>query len=482
MEDRSVEILGMSFDLWVVLGLLAFSVIVTLGTNWLVARFRHAMPGWGRAPGAILASVIWIALVTAAGLLAVRYIERIDNAAVGYLLFGLGAFLLSLLRAFVYHPPPSGVDALSSYLVHNLLYLLVAASFYLALSWLSGHPAEPLLLIPLFFGALLPDLDTHASPLGRLVPFISRRLEAWLGHGQELHTPAAAALVALVTAPLLLFASAQVWYVMPLGFLSHLIVDMLAPQGLMLFWPITRRRYFLFGFLSEPGGPAERRLAAGLIVVLAALLLVVDWGPEPAPPVAQPTYEQNVERYYSLRGRNRVFARIEGSWQATGRRWSAYLEILNATGESFTLWDSFTGEIFTAGRTPEDNFYLSSISLVTGEEVRVKPVEVNLENQRLADALPVVYQMQREPGLLYIYISGDVITPDRLHTDYAQTSLRKVQAQDTGQYTLHYLTAAEFIELAAAQVERADLTITATYATSPAGPTATPLPTPAMLP
>ena len=55
----------MSFDLWVVLGLLAFSVIVTLGTDWLAARFRHAKPGWGRAPGPILASVIWIALIAA---------------------------------------------------------------------------------------------------------------------------------------------------------------------------------------------------------------------------------------------------------------------------------------------------------------------------------------------------------------------------------------------------------------------------------
>jgi inner membrane protein len=477
-----MEILGMSFDLWVVLGLMAFSVIVTLGTDWLAARFQHATPEWGRAPGPILASVIWIVLIAAAGLLAVRYIERIDPAAVGYLVFGLGAFLLSLLRAFLYRPPTTRVQVLSSYLVHNLLYLLAAANLYLALSWLSGHPAKPLLLIPLFFGALLPDLDTHASPLGRLVPFISRRLEAWLGHGQEWHTPAAAALVALITTPLLVIANAQVWYVLPLGFLAHLIVDMLTPQGLMLFWPITRRRYFLFGFLNEPGGPAERRLGAGLIVVLAALLLVVDWGPEPAPPVAQLTYTQNVERYYSLRGRNRVFAHIEGSWQVSGRRWGAYLEILNATGDSFILWDSFTGEIFTAGRAPEDNFYLSSISLVTGEAVRVKPVEVGLENERLAEALPVVYQMQREPGLLYIYISGDVITPERLRTDYVQTSLRKVQAQDTGQYSLHYLTGAELIEMAAIEVEQAALVITATYATSPAGPTATPLPTPAVLP
>jgi membrane-bound metal-dependent hydrolase YbcI (DUF457 family) len=482
MGDRSVEILGMSFDVWVVLGLLAFSVIVTLGANWLVARFRHAMPERGRAPGPILASVVWIVLVTATGLLATRYIERIDNAWIGYLAFGLGAFLLSLLRASLYRPSPAHAEALSSYLVHNLLYLLVAAILYLALAWLTGHPAKPLLLIPLFVSALLPDLDTHASPLGRLVPFVSRRLEAWLGHGQELHTPAAAALVALFTAPLLFLTNAQVWYVIPLGFLSHLIVDTLAPQGLMLVWPIARNRYFLLGILSEPGGLAERRLAAGLIVVLAALLLVVDWGPEPAPPVAQLSYEQTVERYYSLRGRNRVFARIEGSWQATGRRWGAYLEILNATGQSFLLWDSFTGEMFTAGHAPEDNFYLSTINLVTGEAVRVKPVEVDLENERLADALPLVYQMQQEPGLLYIYVSGDVITAERLHTDYAQTSLRKVQAQDTGQYSLRHLTAAEFIELAAIEVERADLIITATYATSPTGPTATPLPTFAVLP
>jgi inner membrane protein len=470
----------MSFDLWVVLGLLAFSVIVTLGTNWLASRSWHATPGWGRRPGPVVASVIWIALVTAASLLATRYIERISNAMLGYLAFGLGAFLLSLLRALLYRPVQGNKPL--SYAVHNLLYLLAAAILYLALSWLSGHPAKPLLLILLFLGALLPDLDRHDSLLGRLVPFVSRRLEAWLGQGEEWHTPAVAALVALVTTPLIFLANTQVWYMIPLGFLSHLAVDLLNPQGLMLLWPVRRKRYFLFGFLSEPGGLAERRMAAGLLVVLAALLLVVDWGPEPTPPVAQLTYEQTVERYYSLRGRNRAFAHIEGSWQATGRRWGAYLEILNATGESFILWDSFTGEIFTAGRAPQDNFYLSSINLVTGEAVHVKPVEAQLENQQLADALPVVYQMQLEPGLVYIYVSGDVSADDPIHTDFAQTHLRKIQKDDSGHYSLHYLTAAEFIELAAIEVERADLIISATYALSPTGPTATPLPTSAVLP
>jgi len=336
----------------------------------------------------------------------------------------------------------------------------------------------------------LPDLDSHDSVLGRLLPFMSRPLEARLGHLQQWHSLASNAFIALITAPLVLLFGLEAWYPIPLAFFSHLILDMLTPEGLMLLWPVTDTRYLIFGGpIKSPGGRTERRLAASLAIVCTMLLLVVDIGPPKPSPVASLTYEQTLERYHALRGRNLIFADVEGTWQATGRRMSGRFEILNASDQSFVMLDRYDGKVFSAGRSSSDNLYLNRITLQPGSPVRVKPAEIHLQDEPLTEGLPVLYQMQREPGLQHIYVSGDVIIPglsDLISTtlpiDYAQTSLRRIEAQDPGHYRLYYLTASELIALANQQVSMADLVIVATYATPAAGPTVTPLPSPPTTP
>jgi hypothetical protein len=184
-----------------------------------------------------------------------------------------------------------------------------------------------------------------------------------------------------------------------------------------------------------------------------------------------------------MRGRIQVFAYIDGSWQISGRPISGQFEILNASNQSFIVLDRYSGRIFTAGRSGEDNVYLNRISLQTGPSIVVKPVEIHLEHQPLADALDSVYEMQQEPGLQHIYVSGELLFPIQqdadgpvLQADYSQTDLRRIRTHGAGHYSLHYLSAADLIELADYQVETAELVIVATCARPANGPTVTPLP------
>jgi inner membrane protein len=492
---------GMTIDPRILAGMLAFSTAVTLLTNWLAAGARR--PAWPRriclVHGAgVIASVVWIVLVYVAGVIAARYIERIEHAIWGYLAFGLGALLLSWIRAILYRRMLAEQNERErrdeksklEFWIQLTIYLLFPTVVFLALSWLLQRRADPFLLVPLGVGAMLPDLDSRTSALGRLLPCISHPLEARVGYLQEWHTLAANALVAVLTLPLIWLFDVQVWYLLSLGFLSHLMLDLLAPQGLMLFWPLTRTRYNVFGgHLDRPGSPFEHRLAVGLAVTALLLLLAVDIGPPALPTTPPPSYEQTLERYYSMRGNNQVFAYVEGTWQATGKRMSGWLEILNAAGESFTMLDRFDGKVFTGGRGAQDNLYLNRITLRAGPSVRVKPSEIHLKDQRLAAGLAVLYEMQREPGLEHIYVSGDVIVPvlpgsgnPVLLQDYAQTSLRRIQLQEPGHYTLHYLTASDLIALGNVLVETADLVIVATYVSPDEGPTVTPLPPPPSTP
>jgi len=486
---------GMDIAPWTIVGISAYSIVVTLVASWIVADFRRL-----QLPSAftlrflvdLIADLIWMVLLYVFGVLAVRYIERMPNAITGYLLLGSAGFFLSWARAALYQRVQkqrgpvqhSKGKALSVLLLHNLNYFLLALVVYLVLSWLLRLPLEPLLLIPLWIGALLPELDWRDSLTGRLVPWISQKLEDRVGHLEEWHTPAAAVLVAIVSAPVSLVFGAQAAYLIPLGFVSHLFVDMLAPRGIMLLWPVRRTRYGLFrGILEAPGSIAERVLAGSLAAVAVLLLLAVGSHPEPAP-APTPSCEQTLERYYSMRGRTQVFAYIEGSWQISGRPISGWFEILNALDSSFLLLDRYTREVFTAGQTAADNVYLTRVVLRSGSPTVIKPVEIHLEDETLSEALGIVYQMQHEPGLKYIYVSGELVLARSQQStalpqvDLSQTNLRKVQQQSEASYGLQYLTASEFIELAAVHIETAELLIVATYVPAEAGPTVTPLPSP----
>ncbi|MGD8517174.1 MAG: metal-dependent hydrolase [Anaerolineae bacterium] len=481
-----------TIPVWVILGLLAGSVVVTLVANWLVVRLNPRFQRRKLSLGRVVAELIWMLLVFAAGLVVFRYLERLGGLGAGFVLFGLLAFALSVGRAHLYarSAADSGTgwrwnaESWQNLLLPGLSYLFAATILYFLLSWLLNSRVQLGLLLPLYVGALLPDLDSPDSLLGRLFPFLSRPLAARFGPGQVWHTPAAAGLIALVTSPLILWTSVEAWALIILGYASHLLLDLLRPEGIMLLWPLRHTRYaILGGALGSAPGWAQGRLVLLLAAGAALLLLVIQVGPEPPPPAPTLTYQESLDRYQAVRGRSLVFSDVEGTWQATGRRVADRFEILNAQGESFVLLDRYTGRVFTAGRSGEDNLYAHRLSVVTGAPADIKAIEVQLEDQQVAEALPVLYQMQQEPGLEHIFVSGDVVLANAeegnlaLRPDYAQTRLRKIRLEAPGHYTLHYLTAAELIELAAVPAASADLVIVATYLTVPSGPTPTALPT-----
>jgi len=489
----------LGIDLWVQAGLLAFALAVTLLAEWLVARSQDESLWPDRRLLRLfddwLSRLVWVALMFAWAAIAVRYLERAGNPLPGYVLAALAAFLLSLVRAVLYRrtvqPPGQGGRLQVTGqrpgwrdFLHGAIYVLVALVLLLLLIWIAGQRLQWLALFILVLGALLPDLDNQASLLGRALPFLSRPLQDTLGTRQAWHTPAVAAGLAILGLPLLAVGGWQAWIALPLGFLAHLLVDLFSPRGIMLLWPLSRSRHTLLGGpLAEPGGRVERWLSAVLGLAGLLLALVVGVGAEPPPPIVVPSYEQTLDRYYGLRGRSQVFANVQGTWQASGRRMAGAFEVLNAVGPSYILLDRYTGQVFSAGRAADDNLYLNGISLQTGEEVRVKPAEIRLAGEPLANALPVLYQMQAEPGVQHIYVSGELmlaVGSPAPPVELDRTSLRRVRQLAEGHYALQYLTAAEFIAMAGAvEAEAADLLVVGTYTVAAGGPTATPLPLPA---
>lgn len=129
-------------------------------------------------------------------------------------------------------------------------------------------------MIPgVLLGALLPDIDHPSSILGRLLRIISLPISKLCGHRGFTHS---------LVAWLILLISCYQWlsskWDIPhdliqaflLGYMSHLVADMLTPSGVPFLWPLPFR--FCLPVLRSKSNKRAERFIAIVLTVCACLL------------------------------------------------------------------------------------------------------------------------------------------------------------------------------------------------------------------
>lgn len=114
---------------------------------------------------------------------------------------------------------------------------------------------------------LLPDIDHPKSLLGQRLSWISRPVARVFGHRGFTHSLlAVGAGVALLQLkfPADWLLPADVFQSMVVGYLSHIVADMLTPAGVPLLWP-CRWRFRLPLLRSQKGNQLERALCLVLV-------------------------------------------------------------------------------------------------------------------------------------------------------------------------------------------------------------------------
>jgi inner membrane protein len=147
-----------------------------------------------------------------------------------------------------------------------------ALSCYWLFSLAIGKPVFILDSLVALFAGLLPDIDHPQSALGRKLPFISVPLSAIFGHRGFTHSLLA---VAIVAGTLIYFMGDPVyrqwyWAIAPLcvGYLSHILGDLLTSSGVPLFYP-HKRKYTLNAFTT---GDIKEKIAVGLLTIAVLIL------------------------------------------------------------------------------------------------------------------------------------------------------------------------------------------------------------------
>lgn len=119
------------------------------------------------------------------------------------------------------------------------------------------------------FAALLPDIDHPRAPLRRKLGVVGNVAFGSLKHRGLTHT--LIALVAVASAALTALPN-LVGAVVAVGYLSHLLSDMLTVSGLPVFWPYKKESYHIAPkpLRITTNTLPEHLLALGLLVVIGS--------------------------------------------------------------------------------------------------------------------------------------------------------------------------------------------------------------------
>ena len=123
-------------------------------------------------------------------------------------------------------------------------------------------------MIGLLFGVLIVDLDSKKSKVGNY--FVFRPLQFFVKHRGFMHSLLFGFLLMVVFS----MFSVNVAFGLIVGFLSHLFLDCLTKQGVMLFWPVSTKR---IGFFIKSGGLVEDVLFVFLLLLNIFMVFMVFW-------------------------------------------------------------------------------------------------------------------------------------------------------------------------------------------------------------
>ncbi len=123
--------------------------------------------------------------------------------------------------------------------------------------------ADPLGMVIIAGSALLPDIDSHHSKLGRKILPVSWLIEKTVGHRGFFHSLLATLLITV----LLWFIYPQYALYVGLGYLSHLLLDSFNPGGVPLLWPYKKK--FRLPLTFKVGSLGEFAVLISLIGVYA---------------------------------------------------------------------------------------------------------------------------------------------------------------------------------------------------------------------
>jgi inner membrane protein len=282
--------------------------------------------------------------------------------------------------------------------------------FILGIGLLLGITFNPALAGLAVLGALLPDIDTEKSAIGRLLGPIALYIERKLGHRQATHSLIALVLLGLGTAPLI-YLKLFWWIALLCGYLSHLIIDTVNKSGVPLFYPSKVRAVMPKSekWRITVGSKAEIILFTIISLLVFLLLPINRVGLFLSLHYIIKDTPSAVADYRSWADEYRVYANVSGTFNISQKPIVSQFEVLGIENKnSLGVYDARADKIYTVGTDQNANIYPKSIRCIKGEPISVLTKKVHLENELLGNLTNHIPQEGQT------FIKGTIKTADKV--------------------------------------------------------------------
>jgi len=230
------------------------------------------------------------------------------------------------------------------------------ACLTLSAAALAGLKVTPASLGLAVLASTLPELDHERSEIGQLLKPLSKRIARRYGHRTFTHSFVALGVLGLAASPLLWIAP-ELWWGLLLGYFSHMILDVLTPKGVCLFWPSLVPVGFGEARI-KPGTAGEGAVLVGSILLSVLIYPIADEGVLGALRSAIGDIDATFVEYRRLVGAG-VAVELVGELQenATKRIVRGSWPIADLTEDGQGYWVLMDGVLRSVGRGPDRDFY-----------------------------------------------------------------------------------------------------------------------------
>ncbi len=264
---------------------------------------------------------------------------------------------------------------------------------YLLLLTTTGVPLSALHGLTAALAAVLPDVDSDLSGVGRMVLPLARWIEKTYGHRTVTHSLLFMAALALLLLPVA-FWDGGLYACFLTGYASHPFLDTMTLRGVRLFHPFSNVRCVFPLEVNHPGRyrtttGSRTDVALGIFFLLACVpaFLIARQGYERFIRFTQRNIESAVRDYNEFSRTHQVYAEILAHNLLTKEHLEGRFRVAGALDQHTLVFRDGAGRLRTLGNEYQSDFAAENVLCMKGEQVRVVVRQMSLIEQPLSQLL-----------------------------------------------------------------------------------------------
>lgn len=268
-----------------------------------------------------------------------------------------------------------------------------AGFLYLLLLTSAGVPLGIFNGITVLVASVLPDIDTGASTIGRLLPWASRRLERRFGHRTLTHSLPFTAALAVVLIPLAAIDT-DIYACFLAGYASHPLLDSCTVTGVRLLYPVSGVRCVFPMDVNEPmryrintGTRQETILAVVFLLACIPSFFVAYQGLQRFVRVTRGNIEAAVKDYAAFSPSNLVWVECTARNLFSKELLAGRFRVIGALDDRTLVIRTADGDLRTLGKEFFADYAAEHAVCRRGEPAKTVVERIDMAGRRAADVI-----------------------------------------------------------------------------------------------